>query len=158
MIIAFTGHRPNKLGGYKLPNPTYLKVCQEIEKTLLELKPEKVISGMALGVDSWAANIAIKLNIPFIAAVPFIEQDKIWPLESKKIYQILLSKAAEKVIVSDGGYEAYKLQIRNEWMVNRCDKLIAVFKTSETTGGTFNCIKYAKSMGKSIIIIDPSTL
>ena len=47
MIVAFTGHRPQKLGGYKLPNPTYIKVCQEIESTLKELKPEKVISGMA---------------------------------------------------------------------------------------------------------------
>lgn len=50
MIVAFTGHRPDKLGGYKLPNPTYVKVCQQIETKLVELKPEKIISGMALGV------------------------------------------------------------------------------------------------------------
>lgn len=50
MIIAGTGHRPSKLGGFILPNPTYIKVCKKIEDHLLELKPEKVLSGMALRV------------------------------------------------------------------------------------------------------------
>lgn len=87
MIVAFTGYRPDKLGGYKLPNPTYLHVFQQIEKSLKELQPQKVISGMALGVDQWAANIAHRLGIPFIAAVPFLGQEKAWPVPSQKNIQ-----------------------------------------------------------------------
>ena len=154
MIVAFTGHRPNFIGGYTLPNPTYIHVCQEIEKTLLELKPEKIISGMALGVDQWAANIAIKLNIPFIAAMPFIGQDSVWNEESQRAFQTLLKKASEQIIVSEGGYTAAKMQIRNEWMVDRCDVLIAVYN-GDPTGGTANCVKYAQSVNKKIIFIDP---
>jgi uncharacterized phage-like protein YoqJ len=157
MIIAFTGHRPNKLGSYKLPNPIYIHVCQQIEKVLKELKPEKVISGMAQGTDLWAANIAYKLNIPFIAAVPFIGQEKAWPEKSQKIYHNLLNKAIETVIVSDGGYAAYKMQARNEYMCKHCDKLIAVYN-GDLSGGTFNCIQYAKSIGKEIIYINPSII
>lgn len=153
MIVAFTGHRPDKLGGYTLPNPTYIKVCQSIEETLKELKPEKVISGMALGVDQWAAFIAYKLKIPFIAAVPFNKQDAVWKNESKSSYAKLLAKAAEVVIVSEGEYSAHKLQIRNEWMVDRCDKLIAIW--DGTPGGTGNCIKYAKTKNREIIFIKP---
>jgi isocitrate lyase len=122
MIIAFTGHRPNKLGSYKLPNPTYIHVCQQIEKVLKELKPEKVISGMAQGTDLWAANIAYKLNIPFIAAVPFIGQEKAWPEKSQKIYHNLLNKATETVIVSEGRYSAYKMQVRSQYMCKHSDK------------------------------------
>lgn len=153
MIVAFTGHRPDKLGGYKLPNPTYSFVCQQIEKTLKELQPEKVISGMALGVDQWAANIAHKLSIPFIAAVPFIGQEKAWPQPSQKTFNTLIKLAAEVVIVSEGGYAAYKMQVRNEWMVDRCDKLIAIW--DGTPGGTGNCVKYAESKNKEIIFISP---
>lgn len=153
MIVSFTGHRPDKLGGYKLPNPTYLHVCQQIDKTLQELKPEKVISGMALGVDQWAANIAIRLGIPFIAAVPFLGQEKAWPQASQKVFNKLLGKAAEVVIVSEGGYSAYKMQIRNEWMVDRADKVIAIW--DGTSGGTGNCVNYARAKGKEIILIDP---
>lgn len=153
MIVSFTGHRPSKLGGYILPNPTYLHVCREIDKALQELKPEKIITGMALGVDQWAANIAIRLGIPFIAAVPFVGQEKAWPQASQKIFNKLLEKAAEVVIVSEGEYSAYKMQIRNEWMVDRADKIIAIWDGSK--GGTGNCVEYAKSKGKEIFYIDP---
>lgn len=152
-IIAGTGHRPSKLSGYKVPNPTYNFVCQQIEKILLKENPDKIISGMALGFDMWFAFVANKLKIPFIAAVPFLGQELIWPKSSQIIYHNLLSKALEKVIVSDGSYSPSKLQIRNKWMVDNCDKLIACFDGS--TGGTANCIEYAKSLNKEILLISP---
>jgi uncharacterized phage-like protein YoqJ len=156
MIVAFTGHRPNKLGGYDLPNPTYIKVCQEIEKNLKALNPDKVITGMALGVDQWAANIAHKLNIPFIAAVPFKDQESRWPQKSQKIYAKLIGLASEVIIVSPGTYSYEKMQIRNKWMVDNCNKLIAVW--DGTTGGTGNCVEYAKSVknDEDIIYINPT--
>lgn len=153
MIVAITGHRPPKLGGYKVPNPTYIKVCQKIEAALKELKPEKAITGMALGVDSWFASICVKLGIPFIAAIPFLGQEGVWPEESKRIYRILLKRAESQHVVSEGGYAAQKLQIRNEWMVDNCDKLIAIW--NGTQGGTGNCYKYAESVGRDIYRINP---
>lgn len=109
MIVAFTGHRPDKLGGYKVPNPTYIHVCQQIEKVLKELKPERVISGMALGVDQWAAYVAHRLEIPFTAAVPFVGQEKAWPQSSQKTYHKLLELALETVVVCDGEYSRQKI-------------------------------------------------
>lgn len=153
MIVAFSGHRPNKLGGFSLPNPTYVYVCQQIEKTLLDLKPDKVISGMALGVDQWAAHIAYKLGIPFLAAVPFEGQEKAWPQASQSIYNLLLSKAVGRVVVCEGGYSADKMQRRNEWMCDNCDLLIAVWDGS--AGGTGNCVKYAESIQRKIFHINP---
>jgi uncharacterized phage-like protein YoqJ len=153
MIVAFTGHRPDKLGGYKVPNDTYIRVCQKIDTTLKEFKPEKVITGMALGIDQWAASIAHKLHIPFLAAIPFEGQENAWPESSRKIYRILRKLATEEVIVSQGGYSADKMQVRNIWMVDNCDKLIAVW--DGTKGGTGNCIEYAKSVKKDIYYIDP---
>jgi uncharacterized phage-like protein YoqJ len=153
MIVAFTGHRPDKLGGYKLPNDVYLKVCREIDKALKELKPEKVITGMALGVDQWAAMIAYKLHIPFLAAIPFENQESKWPEESQKTYRLLRKLATKEVIVSPGSYTAEKMQIRNKWMVDHCDQLIAIWDGSK--GGTGNCVDYAKSINKTIYHINP---
>ena len=156
MIVSFTGHRSDKLGGYDLPNSTYINVCQQTEQVLRALKPDKCISGMALGYDQYAAYVCIKLGIPFIAAVPFKEQDKVWPEKSKLIYESLLAKAESIIIVSPGGYHPSKMQIRNEWLVDQCDKLLACF--DGTSGGTANCIKYAKSIKKAenIIFINPT--
>jgi uncharacterized phage-like protein YoqJ len=108
---------------------------------------------MALGVDQWAAHIAYKLGIPFLAAIPFEGQEKAWPKQSQLTFHLLLKMAKEKVIVSEGGYSAYKMQVRNEWMVDRCDKLIAIW--DGTPGGTGNCVQYANSKNKEIIFINP---
>lgn len=153
MILSLTGHRPHKLGGYNLPNPTYNYVCKKIESIILEQKPDKIISGFALGADQWFASIGLKLNIPIIAAVPFLGQESVWTEKQKQIYFKLLSKVEKTVVVSEGSYSAQKLQIRNEYMVDNCDKLIAVFDGSNS--GTLNCINYAKSQNKEIIYINP---
>ena len=105
MIISFSGHRPDKLPnketGYKLPNPTYIHVCRQIDKALRELQPEECISGMALGIDQWAAHICIRLGIPFIAAIPFEGQEKAWPKQSQSIYKLLLAKAKSVTVVCE---------------------------------------------------------
>ena len=156
-VIACTGHRPDKLPnketGYKLPNPTYIHVCQEIEKALKQFQPTKCISGMALGSDQYFASVCIKLGIDWIAAVPFEGQEKAWPQQSQKTYHQLLKRASEIVIVSPGGYSPEKMQIRNCWMTDKADQMIAIW--DGTKGGTKNCIDYAQSIGKPIYFIDP---
>ncbi len=154
MIISFTGHRSQKIGGFKIPNPSYNWVCQETEHILRDLKPEKAISGMALGYDQYAAWICFKLNIPVIAAIPFIGQEKMWNIETQAKYHRLLDKCSEKIIVSDGEYASWKMQARNQWMVDHGDLVLACFDGSN--GGTKNCIDYATSLNKKIIKIDPN--
>jgi uncharacterized phage-like protein YoqJ len=142
MIIAFTGHRPDELGGYDESNPTALKVKAKIKAKLQELNPERVISGMALGVDIWAAEAAIELGIPVEAALPFVGQDKIWPEPSKARFQDILKKCKKVTVVSEGGYAAWKMHARNAYMVDNCDLLIAVWNGKQE-GGTWGCIQYA---------------
>lgn len=153
MIISCTGHRPSKIDCYNIPNQIYCYICQQTEKVLLELNPIKLITGMAIGYDQWTANIAIKLGIPFVAAVPFEGQEKKWNMLDRKRYFSLLSKASDIVYVSEPGYSAEKMQIRNQYLVDNCDMLIACF--NGTPGGTANCINYAQSKKKEIILIDP---
>lgn len=162
MIIAGTGHRPdklpNKITGYNLLNPTYQYIRKELIKIIEELKPEKIISGMALGYDTVLAEMAINLKIPLIAAVPFTGQEKIWPKKSQDDYNQLLNQAQEIVIVCEGGYAGWKMQQRNEFLVQNCDILIACFINNEVSGGTFNCIQYAKKQDKDILVIDPTAI
>lgn len=153
MIVSFTGHRPSKLGGYNPPNKIFNYITNELKRTLLELKPTKAVSGMALGWDQWAAEICLVLQIPLVAAIPFAGQEKIWPQSSKDIYYQLLKQATETVIVCEGGYAPWKMQKRNTYMVDNCDLLIACY--DGTSGGTHNCIEYAKSLNKDILVINP---
>jgi uncharacterized phage-like protein YoqJ len=148
MRIAFTGHRPDKLGGYKTPNRIYDRVIDKLHFKLTELRPRltAAISGMAVGVDQWAAEIALDLDLPLIAAIPFRGQESGWPPAAQEKYRALMGRASEIVVVSEGGYEPWKMQRRNEWMVDNSDILLAVWNWSP--GGTCNCIKYAQRISK----------
>lgn len=156
MILAVTGHRPHKLGGYSGNHPLRQAVRQQLQDLLFAQQPEMVISGMALGVDQDFAELALALRIPLIAAVPFRGQESVWPAAAQEHYRALLAQASDVTYVSTGGYAAWKLQRRNEWMVDHCDQLIAVWDGS--AGGTANCVAYATANARDLIRIDPATL
>lgn len=148
MILTVTGHRPNKLGGYRTPNLHYNSVMEGLDRTLLEFQPERVITGMAMGVDQWMAELCVWNGVPFVAAIPFENFESKWYESTKRKYYELLNKAAEVVLVCQGEFASWKMQRRNEWMVDRCDRVAAVF--DGTDGGTANTIGYARSSGKPI--------
>lgn len=153
--LAVTGHRPDKFSptsnprdGYKIPNPYYDLVMLLAAEALQRIKPDYVLTGMSLGFDQWIADLCVALGIPFVAALPFAGQEQKWPPQSQAKYHLLLSKAYAKYIVCAGGYESWKMQKRNEWMVDSCHKVLAAWNGS--SGGTANCITYAQSRGKDI--------
>jgi uncharacterized phage-like protein YoqJ len=154
-IIAITGHRPNKLNNeYGFNGPLSKWIKGKIDAILDRECPDKLMSGMALGIDTLFALIAIERDLPLIATIPFIGQEKKWPQESQDVYNKILSyHKIEKCIVCDGGYAPEKMQIRNEFMVDRCYKLIAVWDGSYS--GTGNAVKYAKKIDREIIRINP---
>ena len=139
MIIAATGHRPDKLGGFGWG----------VEKRLISLaliyledqRPEKVITGMALGWDTSFAIAAYCLNVPFIAAVPFTGQELRWEPNHQKRYHEILANACEVVTVSKGGYTAHAMEIRDRWMVDHADRVSALW--SGVPSGTGTTVRYA---------------
>lgn len=139
MILAVTGHRPDKLGGYW--SHVMERLTEFAETQLRKLKPDVVISGMALGWDQAIAEAAIDLNIDLHAYIPFEGQELKWPAYSQKRYKELMSCAQKIVICSPGGYEPWKMQERNKQMVDAADMLLALYNGS--VGGTQNCMVYA---------------
>lgn len=139
MILAATGHRPDKLGGYSIEVQAGLGMLAF--KHIAELEPEEIISGMALGWDMAVAEAALISDVPLICAVPFESQDWVWPKESQMMYRAILARAKQVEIISDGGYAPWKMSLRNKWMVNRADHMLAMWNGS--SGGTANCIRDA---------------
>ena len=146
-VVCITGHRPNKLGGYGID--VHWKLVGMYTEVFGRIQPARVISGMALGADQAAAEAAIGLKIPVTAAIPFEGQESKWPTGSQVKYRELLAKCDTIVTVSPGGYSVDKMQIRNRWMVDNSEAVIALWNGS--SGGTANCVEYARSRGKEIL-------
>lgn len=125
------------------------------------------ISGMALGFDMIFAEAAVRakhecdIDIRTVAAVPFQNQPDFWRGPSKQWYWDLIARMDEIVVLFDNPNDKSEagrlLNERNLYMVNRGSGVMSYFK-GEQRGGTWNCIRYAKSVGKQVINIDPHTL
>ena len=160
-----TGHRPQKVGGYQTPNPTEQWVRSQLRALLIGLKarhPDDLtaISGMAVGVDTIWAEEAVRLGIPFVAAVPFRGQERRWPGSSQQTHRRLIARACEVVYVDEEvGYVEdtiiAMLSSRNRWMVDHSDATIAVWDGSK--GGTRNAVEMTWRAGRSVLVLDPAT-
>ena len=115
---------------------------------------------MALGVDTICAEIALSLkglypHISLECAVPNRAFTESWAEENLRRFTAILAKADKVTYVSDGvKYSRRDLMLRNIYMVDRSETVVAVYTEGET-GGTKNTVAYAKSKKKNIIIIEP---
>ncbi|ANY67686.1 hypothetical protein BBD42_15340 [Paenibacillus sp. BIHB 4019] len=150
---CFTGHRPNKIGGYNENNPQRRAIKQRLRTEIINAilaGYDTFISGLALGIDTDAAEIVIELRetdypeIKLIGAVPFAGQEKAWPSASQERWRRIVERCDTVHYVSDCGFASWKMQRRNEWMVDYASLVIAVW--DGTSGGTGNCVEYARKV------------
>ncbi len=175
MKICITGYRPNKLPpryGYNIHSAAYqglAKVIQDVLKIALLSKQDttlECISGMALGVDQlyvdlvgnhfkyWLRACAFKCLVT--AAVPCRGQELKWPVTNREEYHKLLALCDKVHYVTNGSFTSTCMEERNRWMVDNSDAVIAVWDGK--SGGTANCIRYARSRKKTVYYIDPGSL
>ncbi len=160
---CFTGHRPQKLGYGE--NSIQ---CDELKNKLSELIRELIekegvthfISGVALGVDTYAAEIvlSLKAQYPYITlecAIPCETQAIKWNERDRDIYYDILSKCDKETLLQQK-YTADCMQRRNEYMVDNSDFVIAVWNGQPS--GTGNTVKYAQQNSKSIFLIESKTM
>lgn len=144
MILAATGHRPPALLGYSDEAfATYVTVARG---AIREHDPEVVISGMAQGWDMAIAEAALELDTPLHAYVAFPGVDRKWYPRDRRRFKRLCEAAAKIVVVSEGKFTNWKMQARNEAMVDACDAMAACWNGKQH-GGTWNCLKYASERG-----------
>lgn len=160
---CFTGHRPDKLYGYNLGDKRYQTLAKIIREECVDLienyNVNTFISGGALGMDTVSFFTVEYLkthgypNLKNIVAIPFEKCYTKWKDSDLDRYRRML-KLADYVIIVDeidgyensfvaqGEYHVYKLNKRNEFMVDFSSQLIALWNGSPS--GTYNCISYAE--------------
>lgn len=153
-VVALTGHRPDKLGGYVSGGPVESHVRSRVRNAFRVLQPSQVITGMAQGFDQWGADEAIKLRIPVRAAIPFEGQERIWPAPARREYDRILSHCFDLYAVCPPPAAAFKFLARNKWMVDNAEIVIACWDGS--SGGTAHCYRYAKEQRRRVVRLDPS--
>jgi len=162
---CFTGHRPKSLPWGDDETDLRCVACKSqikftLENLIVGEGYDYFISGMALGVDTICAEIALSLkalypHIKLECAVPNRAFTESWAEENLRRFTSILARADKVTYVSDGvKYSRRELMLRNIYMVDRSETVVAVYTEGES-GGTKNTVTYAKSKKKNIIIIEP---
>lgn len=142
---CFTGHRPEKL---RRPEREIRKELENEIRKAIQDGYITFITGMARGVDIWAAEIVLQFKrdgqpIHLICACPYPGFEESWSIDWQNRYKVVLEMAdLVRYISPRNGRTCF--QMRNEWMVNRSSRVIAVFNGQPS--GTKNTISYAISM------------
>jgi uncharacterized phage-like protein YoqJ len=157
--LSVTGHRTGpKLGGYdndKVHHIIKLGLGGLIGAAYMA-GYTNFISGGATGIDQFFALEVLKLkavktnhDIHLTIARPFPSQHIKWPGHVQSQFLSICQQADLVVDVSPDPYAAWKMQTRNIWMVDRADRVLAVW--DGTPGGTTNCVNYALQQNKPVI-------
>jgi uncharacterized phage-like protein YoqJ len=178
ITICFTGHRPDKLGGYDWDSKKNILIMQKIvdivEKLIINENAKTFIFGGALGIDQMAFECVKKIqehwchDLKMILAVPFEQQAIKWfKKEDVDKYNSQKEWADEIVYVDTvpgyeyksfdvGLYHPAKMDLRNRWMVDNSDMVFAVY--NGTKGGTNNCLNYARMKNKKVTGFNPDNM
>ncbi len=147
---CFTGHRPEKLS---LSESEVKPLLAKAIDTAIENGFTTFITGMAPGVDIWAAEIVLEKKrendaLHLICAVPHPDFEKCRGFFEEQRYNCIIKNADYVTAISDHYYKAC-YQKRNEWMVDRSSLVIAVWNGQPS--GTKNTIDYAKRRGVKVV-------
>ena len=162
---SFTGHRPHKFPWrYNETDSrcTALKTALAEQITsLAEAGVTAYYGGGADGVDCWATLVVLELkkknpalNLHLI--LPHQRQADKWSDSAQERYRFILSQADSLEYVSHDYYDGCMLD-RNRRLVDAADLLLAVYN-GERRGGTAATVRYARKLGRRVIIVDPILL
>ena len=162
---AFTGHRPQNLPfGFNEEDERCINVKKVLREQIINLIENEgithFISGMAIGVDMYAAEIVLGLKASYLgitleSAIPCESQSAKWSEVLRDRYFDIASKCDKETLIQTH-YSPDCMDKRNRYMVDHADVLIAVWDGSPS--GTGKTVRYAHQQGKPVIIINPVSL
>ena len=143
-VAAITGHRPERVSNWQF-------VETQLKHAFHDLKINRIIVGMAEGVDIFAAEVAHDMNIPYWAYRPWHTHG-----DGSLRYEAILRRAHYvKEIRPDDKYPGpWVYHERNRAMVDDANIVIAVWDGYKS-GGTYQTVLYANSIAVPVVWINP---
>lgn len=162
---AFTGHRPQSLPfRFNESDDRCIALKQILKKEIIKLIENEAvthfITGMAIGVDTYAAEIILSLkasypDLTLEGAIPCENQAEKWTEAQRDRYYDILSKCDKETLIQRQ-YTSDCMHKRNHYMIDQANYVIAVWDGKPS--GTGKTVQYAQKQNKPIVIINPKEL
>ena len=162
--VCFTGHHPPRLssaGDYK-ECEAFQAVRVWLERQIcnyVHAEPclSNFITGGALGVDTWAADLVVDMDYKLSLYLPFPEMGHNWPKlidqETLRLHKEYAGRMGEVKFICPT-FSNYAYILRDYSMVDASQLVLAVWDGS-LDGGTYKTIQYAQRQQKMIHRYNP---
>lgn len=98
-----------------------------INTTVASNKTAVILTGLNLGIETWAAQAAVSNGNKYHVYVPFKDPEKRWPQSSQNIYTDLLKAAKSITVLDNGEFAATKLAKKEEKMIEDADIIYSLY-------------------------------
>lgn len=149
MIVAVTGHRPEKFTRWTKKLARYA-LHDALDKIALEHPRMTLLSGGARGVDLWAADWALDCHghaVPFQFVLPALGHADRWSREEWVDFDRLHRRARPETVIVCEKLDGAAYLARNRYLVDHCNLLVAVYD-GVSKGGTAYTVEYARRVGR----------
>jgi ribonuclease HI/uncharacterized phage-like protein YoqJ len=133
--VVVTGHRPPELGGYD-DNPVAAATRDRLAEILAAKRAMHddlvVLTGLGLGAEQLGAEAAAAAGVPYVAVLPYPDQEAVWPAVSQRRYQ-RLRDGADGVVVLQARRPQSKQQAggalarRDAWLARHGHEAVVVW-------------------------------
>ena len=163
MTCCFTGHRPQHFAfGFDETSADCLRIKAGLGKQIRLAAEEGYrifVSGMALGVDLWAAESVLELreenpDIRLCCVLPCATQASRWKPAQRERYRAVLDRCDEAAVLRPM-YTRGCMFERNRKMVERSSRVIAVYD-GRKKGGTGFTVQLARRSGLEVVVLNPN--
>jgi hypothetical protein len=147
-IVAWTGHRPDI---FRDPAAAREVVNTTAQSLVTHEQADHFLVGGQRGVDTWAAQAAIVLGLPFTLILPLevaaFTSD--WPAADRAALESVMALASALRIVGPASDPATAYTERNRLLATQADLLVAVW-TQLGGGGTAETVALARAAGTPV--------
>jgi uncharacterized phage-like protein YoqJ len=165
-VLAITGYKPFELGVFDKNHQGIRYIKKAILKRLVSLVEEGlewvIISGQ-LGVELWAAEVVIDMQMEYpdlkLAVItPFLNQEEKWNEANKEQYEAIYFHADYTNSITNKKYESpAQFRLKNRFFIDKSDALLIVYD-EEKDGSPkyiYNDAKYKSEQGEyKLFVID----
>lgn len=157
--LFVTGHRPKRLYGYDLSYSKYADLKAEMLRRILKAECTDLYTGLNLGVETLAAQLALENGIKLHIVLACRDQDLLWPSESRHLYNEILKQADEVVMLSSEEYTNDLFTMRQHWYVDEIKNGLVVINSDQSMAGSkaYETVEYAELKEVELDILDIGT-
>jgi ribonuclease HI/uncharacterized phage-like protein YoqJ len=133
--LVVVGLKPDALGGYDdnlVAGAVRSKLAEILFAKQTMAADLVVLTGLGLGAEQLAAEAALDAHVPYVAVLPFPDQEAYWPVPSRLRYLNLLTKARSSVLLQARAPEskakaAAAFARRDAWLARHADEAVVVW-------------------------------